>query len=66
MFSAEYCEIFKKTYFEEHLLNAASVLILLLSSDYLLTGYEQLSYQRTIQSKFINLCFINKRLMYVT
>ena len=47
------CEIFKNTYFEEHLLTAASteqrwaaasILTLFLSSDNLLTGYEQLSY----------------------
>ena len=58
MFSSEYWEIFKNTYFKEHLPMAAwffktateqrwataSVLILLLNSDNLLTGYEQLSY----------------------
>ena len=59
MFSSEYCGIFKNTYIEEHLLTAASdlyktateqqravasVLTFLLSSDNLLTGYEQLSY----------------------
>ena len=60
VFSPEYCEIFlKNTYFEEHLLTVASdffktstgqwwvatsVLTLFLSSDNLLTGYEQLSY----------------------
>ena len=37
---------------------AASVLTLLLNSDNLLIGYEQL--------KFINLCFISKRLIKVT
>ena len=53
MFSSEYYELFNNTYFEEHLLtaasdflkqlqNTASVLTLLLSSDNLLTGYEQL------------------------
>ena len=55
MFSSDYYEIFKNTYFEEHLLTAASdflkqrwaaasVLTLFLSSDNLLTGYEQLGY----------------------
>ena len=52
MFSSKYCEIFKNTYFEDHLLKVAtekrwatvSVLTLLLSSDNLLTGYEQLRY----------------------
>ena len=59
VFSSEYCKIFKNTYLEKHLLTAASdffdtatkqqwaatsVLTLLLSSDNLLTGYEQLSY----------------------
>ena len=39
VFSPEYCEIFKNTYFEEHL---------------------------QIQSKFINLHFISKRLIHVT
>ena len=58
MFSSEYCKIFNNTYFEEHLLTAAPdffkiaaeqhwaaafVLALFLSSDNLLTGYEQLS-----------------------
>ena len=52
---SEYCKIFKNTYFEEHLLTvtsdilkqlqnsgaAASILTLFLSSDNLLTGYEQ-------------------------
>ena len=58
MFSSEYCEIIKNTYFEEHLLTAASDFLnsyrtagsnyfyidSFLSSDNLLTGYEQLSY----------------------
>ena len=45
MFSCEYCEIFKKTYFEEHLLTAASDLwaaasvLTILFSDNLLPGY---------------------------
>ena len=62
MFSSEYCEIFKSSYFEKHLLTVASdflkqlqktseqlflyLLTLLLSSDNLLTGYEQLSYSQ--------------------
>ena len=33
MFSSEYCEIFKNTYFEEHLLTAASDLEQLQKSD---------------------------------
>ena len=40
VFSSEYCEIFKYTYFEKHLLTAD----VLLSSSNLLTGYEQLSH----------------------
>ena len=36
MFSSQYCEIFKNTYFEEHLLSEQL-------SDNLLAGYEQLS-----------------------
>ena len=58
MFSSEYCEFFKSAYFKEHLLTTASdflksyktavtvasVLTILLSSDNLLTGYEQFSY----------------------
>ena len=60
MFSSEYCEIFKNTYFEEHLLTAASDFLKQLQNsgeqlllywlcieiilDNLLTGYEQLSY----------------------
>ena len=51
VFFCKYCEIFKNIYFELLLLTeplvilaAASVLALLLNSDNLLTGYEQLSY----------------------
>ena len=52
MFSSEYCEIFKYTYFEEHLLTAASDFLKQLQKSggqlllywILLTGYEQLSY----------------------
>ena len=58
MFSSEYCEIFKNTYFEEHLLTTDSdfskqyrtavssyfCIDSFLTSDNLLTGYEQLSY----------------------
>ena len=51
MFSFEYYEIFKNTYFEEHLLTAASDFIYksyrtAVSSCFynLLTGYEQLRY----------------------
>ena len=41
MFSSEYCKIFKKTYFEEHLLTAASdVLKQLQNSSYQLLLYE--------------------------
>ena len=40
MFSSEYCKIFKKTYFEEHLLTAASdVLKQLQNSSYQLLLY---------------------------
>ena len=54
IFSSEYCKLFKKVYFEEHLLMAASDFLkqlqssdeqlLVLISDNLLTGYEKLSY----------------------
>ena len=36
MFSCEICKIFKNTYFEEHLLSAASALLLKLNSNYFL------------------------------
>ena len=51
MFSSEYCEIFKNTYFEEYLLTAASDFFETATeqrwaagSDNLVTGSEQLSH----------------------
>ena len=48
-FPSEYCEIFKNSYFEEHL-PGEQLLILLSSSDnlFLLTGYEQLRYYQFV------------------
>ena len=43
VFSSEYCENFKNTYFEEDLLGEQPLLYWLFS-DNLLTSYEQLSY----------------------
>ena len=50
MLFCEYCESFKKTYYEEHLRRtlslrklAASALAFLINADYLLTGYDFIS-----------------------
>ena len=74
MFSSEYCEIFNLLTAALTLLNSYRKAVSsyfcndsFLSLDNILTGYEKLVNNNSkFISKFIDLCFISKRLIHVT